>query len=61
MRTTSRIVSLLLVVIGAIFAAQGGGLIGGSRMTGDHNWLVIGAIMVVAGLVLGRWSATRRP
>ncbi len=60
MRTTYRLVSLMLIIIGAIFAAQGGGLIGGSQMTGDRTWLIIGAIMVIAGLVLGRWAVSRR-
>jgi hypothetical protein len=47
-----RIVGLLLVLIGAVWALQGVGVIGGSSMTGSTMWLVIGIVLVVAGIAL---------
>ncbi len=41
-----------LVVIGALWAGQGFGWIGGSPMTGTTTWSVIGPITVLVGLGL---------
>ena len=42
----------VLVVAGVIWALQGFGVIGGSFMSGDSVWAVIGPVVAVAGLVL---------
>jgi len=60
MRTVLLIIAALLVFFGAIFFLQGIGLVGGSSMTGNRTWAVIGPVMVVAGIVLGLWSRSRR-
>ena len=51
---------VLVLLIGAVFAGQGLGLIPGSVMTGDIKWFWIGAVMVVVGLVLGYFGFVRR-
>jgi hypothetical protein len=43
---------LLLIVVGGIFLGQGGGLIGGSFMTGGGRWRVIGVVMIAFGICL---------
>ncbi|GAB3983155.1 hypothetical protein V1634_25060 [Plantactinospora veratri] len=43
---------LLAVVVGAVWTLQGLGRLGGSVMTGEPLWAVIGPVVVVAGLVL---------
>ncbi|MEN3614022.1 hypothetical protein [Plantactinospora sp. ZYX-F-223] len=43
---------LLAVVVGAVWTLQGLGRLGGSAMTGEPLWAVIGPVVVVAGLVL---------
>jgi hypothetical protein len=43
---------VLLVVAGVIWALQGFSVIGGSFMSGDSVWAIIGPIVAVAGLVL---------
>ncbi|HUD35494.1 MAG TPA: hypothetical protein VMR14_01265 [Streptosporangiaceae bacterium] len=43
---------VVLVVVGAIFALQGLDVIGGSAMSGDSVWAVVGPVLVVIGLVL---------
>ncbi|WP_422774392.1 hypothetical protein ACN28C_16910 [Plantactinospora sp. WMMC1484] len=43
---------LLAVVVGAVWTLQGLGRLGGSVMTGEPLWAVVGPVVVVAGLVL---------
>ncbi|MFC4116759.1 hypothetical protein [Nonomuraea zeae] len=44
---------LLLVVAGAVWTLQGLGIVGGSVMSGDTTWAIIGPIVLIVGLVLG--------
>ncbi len=60
LRTVLLIIAALLIFFGALFFLQGIGLVGGSGMTGNRSWAVIGPIMVVAGIVLGIFSWRRR-
>jgi succinate dehydrogenase hydrophobic anchor subunit len=53
MRAGVRVVGLLVLLAGAVFAGQGLGFIPGSYMTGDIKWFWIGSAMVVVGLALG--------
>ena len=50
--TVLRVVGVLLVLLGAVWALQGVGVIGGSAMTGSTMWLVIGLVLVVVGVAL---------
>lgn len=45
-------VGFVLAIAGAIWALQGFGVIGGSFMSGNTVWAVIGPIVVVCGLAL---------
>lgn len=63
MRLAATFISFLLILMGGLWALQGVGLVGGSFMTGDSNWLYIGiatAIAGVAGLVFFRRRRTVR-
>lgn len=52
---------VLLILVGAVWFAQGINVLGGSSMTGEPVWAVIGLPMVVAGVVLLRsMSHTQR-
>jgi hypothetical protein len=42
----------VLVLIGAVWFFQGIGVLGGSSMTGDSTWTVIGAVCVIGGVAL---------
>jgi hypothetical protein len=60
MRTGLNIVGGVLVLIGAISALQGLNLLGGSFMTGQTQWLVIGIVAAMVGLGLLGWANRRR-
>jgi hypothetical protein len=63
MRPTLVLLGVLLIGAGAMFVAQGLDLpfAPGSFMTADRSWVLIGAILVVAGIVLVRWSRQPDP
>jgi hypothetical protein len=43
---------VLLTVAGVIWALQGFGVIGGSFMSGDSVWAIIGPVVAVVGVIL---------
>lgn len=43
---------LVAMVVGLVWLGQGLNLIPGSFMTGDPTWAIIGAITLVAGLMI---------
>lgn len=47
-----RLVGLLLVAIGTVWALQGAGILPGSVMSGQRQWLIVGIGLVAAGLAL---------
>ena len=56
---TRWIVAAVLAIIGAVWIAQGTGIVPGSGfMIGDIRWAIIGAILLFAGLAIG-WTAFR--
>jgi hypothetical protein len=46
------VAGLVLTIAGVIWALQGFGVIGGSFMSGDTVWAIIGPIVAVIGLIL---------
>jgi Mg2+ and Co2+ transporter CorA len=60
MRIALNIVGAILVLLGALWALQGLNVIGGSFMTGQTHWLVIGVVMAIAGVALLGWVNRRR-
>lgn len=51
-RTASLLVGIVGVLVGVVWTLQGVGLVGGSFMTGEPLWAVIGPIVAVVGLLL---------
>ncbi len=49
---TRVVVAVILLVVGLVWAGQGIGLIGGSFMSGQAVWAVIGAILIVFACAL---------
>ncbi|GAA0983133.1 hypothetical protein GCM10009555_054260 [Acrocarpospora macrocephala] len=50
----------LLVLMGAVWTLQGLGFIGGSFMSDNTTWAIIGPIVVIVGLALAVWAARRK-
>ncbi len=44
------VAGVLCVLLGGVWTFQGLGVIGGSFMTGSQLWLVIGLLLVLAGV-----------
>jgi len=56
---TRWIVAAALVVVGAVWIAQGLGLVPGSGvMDGDTRWAAIGAVLALVGVALA-WTTLR--
>ncbi|MEA2684002.1 MAG: hypothetical protein QOK05_2330 [Chloroflexota bacterium] len=53
--------AILLVLVGAIFALQGAGLLPSAVMHGKPEWLVIGIAMILVGAFLGYRGSGRQP
>jgi hypothetical protein len=49
-----RVLGIACCVIGAVWVGQGVGWIGGSFMSGEAVWAVIGAVAILIGVVLLR-------
>jgi hypothetical protein len=48
------VAGVVLCIVGAVWFGQGVGWIGGSFMSGEAMWAVIGAVAIVFGVVLLR-------
>jgi hypothetical protein len=58
MKRVLRIVSVILMAMGAVWFLQGVNVLPGSFMTGQTRWAVIGGITAAVGVML--WVASRR-
>jgi len=56
---TRWIIAAVCVLAGLVWIGQGTGVLKGSGfMVGDMTWAVIGAVLVVLGIIIG-WTALR--
>lgn len=46
------VIGVLLAAVGVLWTLQGLGVVGGSVMSGNTMWAVIGPIVLIAGLVV---------
>lgn len=60
MRIVSIVAGAILALLGVVFTLQGVGLLGGSVMTGDPTWAIIGPVLAVIGLVMLGFGLRRR-
>ncbi len=54
-----KVITVLLMIAGAIWFLQGVNILPGSFMTGDPQWAINGAIMIVVGGVVF-WFLSRK-
>lgn len=60
MRIAGNVVGIILVLIGALWIAQGSNLMPNTMMSGQSMWLWIGVVAAIVGLVLLWWVNRRR-
>ncbi|RUY11426.1 hypothetical protein EOA25_06025 [Mesorhizobium sp. M2A.F.Ca.ET.040.01.1.1] len=60
MRLIRSVLTLIVLGVGALWSLQGLGLVGGSFMTGQTQWLYIGLVTMLAGIVGLRWASQSR-
>ena len=53
MRPLRLVIALILVLLGLGWIGQGLGFLPGSLMSGNAFWAVVGAILLVVGVVIG--------
>jgi hypothetical protein len=46
------VIGAALALMGSVFTLQGLGYVGGSQMTGETLWAIVGPIVAVVGIVL---------
>ncbi|WP_189343804.1 MULTISPECIES: hypothetical protein [unclassified Mesorhizobium] len=56
MRLIKNLLALIVLAIGALWSLQGIGMIGGSFMTGQSQWLYIGLAAMLIGLAGLVWA-----
>ncbi|MGX7875910.1 hypothetical protein ACVDG5_027175 [Mesorhizobium sp. ORM6] len=56
MRLTKNLLALIVLAIGALWSLQGIGVVGGSFMTGQSQWLYIGLAVMLVGLAGLVWA-----
>jgi cytochrome c biogenesis factor len=52
MRIIVSILAVLLMLVGVVWVLQGIGVIGGSVMTGQSQWTIIGGVSFIVGVGL---------
>jgi hypothetical protein len=52
-------IGVVVTIAGVIWALQGFGVIGGSFMSGDSVWAIIGPVVAAAGLVITAFAVRR--
>lgn len=60
MRIAGNVVGIILVLIGALWIAQGSNLMPNTMMSGQSMWLWIGVVAAIVGVVLLWWVNRRR-
>jgi hypothetical protein len=46
------VLGVIMLFFGAVWTLQGANLLGGSFMSGSRMWLVIGLVVLIAGIAL---------
>lgn len=60
MKLSKNLLALIALAIGALWSLQGVGVVGGSFMTGQSQWLYIGLVTMLVGLVGLVWANRSR-
>lgn len=59
MRTSRLLAAVVLALVGLVWVGQGTGIVGGSAMTGNSFWAVVGVVLLVAAAAIALLEARR--
>ena len=59
MRIAGNVISVILVLLGLLWIAQGTNMMPNTAMSGQSSWLWIGVFVLIAGAVGGWWFNMR--
>jgi hypothetical protein len=54
-------VGVVLILLGGLWMLQGVGVLGGSLMSGQSFWAIVGLILLIIGIILCALGLRRRP
>jgi len=57
---TRVLVAIVVALVGAVWVAQGLGVIGGGFMVGDMFWAYVGIALIAGAALYGWWPRLRR-
>ncbi|MER8723633.1 hypothetical protein [Mesorhizobium sp. M0195] len=60
MRLIKNLLALIVLAMGVLWTLQGIGVIGGSFMTGQSQWLYVGIVTALVGLAGLAWANRSR-
>ena len=60
MRIAGIIVAIILILLGGLWMLQGSHFLAGSVMSGQTQWLYIGVVLLIVGVILLFWTLRRR-
>lgn len=61
MKRVGSVIGVMLVLLGVVWMLQGANIMGGSSMSGQSQWLYIGAVVALAGAALFYWMRRSGP
>jgi hypothetical protein len=61
MRKSRLAIAAVMLVVGVLWIGQGTGTVGGSAMSGQSMWALVGGVLVAGGLAIGLLELFRRP
>lgn len=60
MRIAGIVIGIVLALLGLLWILQGSNVIGGSMMSGQSQWLYIGIVVLIAGIIIAVVTQRRR-
>jgi len=60
MRIAGTIIGIILILVGGLWTLQGSNVIGGSVMSGQSQWLYVGIVLLIVGVIALWWTYRRR-
>jgi hypothetical protein len=60
MKISFNVFAVILILAGGVFFLQGINILPGSFMSGNPQWVINGAILIVVGIGLALWAGRRK-